>query len=403
MVADVSAVVCESCGEALEEGARFCEGCGRPVETGSGPDPAQSAMAGGRSAELGDGPISAPTQLTRLPSPVPEGRRPCVECGGEVMPDGYCEECGTKARRPRDHFAESPADWVAGVCDKGVRHHRNEDAMALLASEVPGERAVLIVLDGVSSSLDSDVASLAGAQAARETLRTPLPRGMGTAQSRQAAVGRVLGEATAAAHRAIVETTAPDSPNPASATFVCAVVEGPSLVHANVGDSRIYWVPDQGRPLQLSIDDSAAQQQIAAGVDRGVAESSPLAHSITKWLGRDSHDPSPRIGQLELTGPGWVLACSDGLWNYASDPAAIAEQVRSLGRGAGGGVVPAAELALALVGFANDRGGADNITAALARVEGATLAATGPVLEAATEPITASTGSPAAHQRESNG
>ncbi len=48
-------------------------------------------------------------------------------------PDGYCESCGVKALSERDHYREQPAPWVAGVCDKGIRHQRNEDAMALLA------------------------------------------------------------------------------------------------------------------------------------------------------------------------------------------------------------------------------------------------------------------------------
>jgi hypothetical protein len=87
-------------------------------------------------------------------------RAPCLECGGVVGEDGYCTKCGTKAPSPRDHFEESPADWVAGVCDRGLRHVRNEDAMALLAD---GERAVLVVCDGVSNTDQSEVGSLAAA------------------------------------------------------------------------------------------------------------------------------------------------------------------------------------------------------------------------------------------------
>ena len=53
---------------------------------------------------------------------------------------------------------------------------------------------------------------------------------------------------------------------------------------------------------------------------RAEAESSPQAHAITKWLGRDSEDHTPMVGQLRITEPGWLLVCSDGLWNYASEP-----------------------------------------------------------------------------------
>jgi serine/threonine protein phosphatase PrpC len=61
--------------------------------------------------------------------------------------------------------------------------------------------------------------------------------------------------------------------------------------------------------------------------------------------------------------PGWLLVCSDGLWNYASEPDALSAQVRAIGT-----TEPAA-LALGLVGFANAQGGQDNITVTLARVE----------------------------------
>lgn len=353
---------CPACGAPAPGGARFCEGCGAALgDVAGGPAPPPAVA---RTGDLGSGPISAPTRRkqTEPEAGHDPGPRPCLACQGRVGPDGYCETCGAKAPTERDHFRETPAAWVAGVCDRGLVHTRNEDAMALLASQVPGERAVLVVLDGVSSSVDSDVASLAGARAAREVLRTPFPRGVGTAASRAGAIATVLTDAATAANAAVVAATDADSTSPASATFTVAVLEGDLLAWANIGDSRTYWLPDDGDPVQLSVDDSAAQLQIEAGVPRAVAETSPQAHAITKWLGRDAPDPTPRTGLRTLEGPGWVLACSDGLWNYASEPEAIAAQVVAAGVG------EPLELALALVAFANAQGGRDNITAALARV-----------------------------------
>lgn len=355
----MSTPTCPSCGSAVAADARFCESCGAAL--------GGAAPAAPTAAEIDElAPISAPTYRSPA-APPPTPARACLSCQGPIGPDGYCEVCGTKAPSERDHFREDPAPWVAGVCDRGIRHSRNEDAMALAASATPGERALLVVLDGVSSSVDSDVASLAGARAAREVLRTPLPRGMGTAEGRTAAVAQAMTEAVRAANGAIVAVTAPDSPNPASATYSVAVLEGPRLTVANIGDSRVYWLPDGAPGRQLSVDDSAAQMQIEAGMSREQAESGPQAHAITRWLGRDAPDLTPRVTAVDLDAPGWVLNCSDGLWNYASTPEALAAQVEAAGT-----AVPS-ELALALVAFANAQGGQDNITVALARFEPAAI------------------------------
>ena len=370
----MSTATCPSCGAEIAADAKFCESCGKPVgdpaaaaPTTAAP-PAPPATTGD---DLGSGPISAPTHITPANAETPApGRRPCVSCGGTVGPDTYCEQCGTKQPSERDHFREAPAPWVAGVCDRGLRHTRNEDAMALLASRTAGERAVLVVLDGVSNTDDSDQASLAGARAAREVLRTPLPRGMGTPESRLSAVTSVFADAVKAANDAVVGFTPEGSEHPPSATFVAAIVEGSVLSYANVGDSRAYWLPDGGRGVQLSVDDSAAQLQIEAGMSRLEAESGPQGHAITRWLGRDAPDLAPRVGEITIDADGWVLVCSDGLWNYASEPDALVAQITAAGTSD-----PEA-LAVALTAFANARGGQDNITVALARIAGQNAGAT---------------------------
>ncbi|MEI2819228.1 MAG: protein phosphatase 2C domain-containing protein [Marmoricola sp.] len=350
---------CPHCGEEIATGANFCEGCGAQLG-----DVSQEAAATlpRVNADVAV-PVSTPTMRRTDPPDVVATPRPCSECGGVVSDDGYCDTCGAKAPSERDHFVEAPSDWVAGVCDRGRAHPRNEDAMAL---HCDAARAVLVVCDGVSSSQDSDVASLAGAKAARDVLRTPLPTGIGTDAARLAAVTKVLGEAAEAADKAIEANTAAESANPASATFTCAVVEvdGSSAIIwvANIGDSRSYWVPDAGDAHQLTVDDSGAQLQIAAGVSREVAENSADAHGITKWLGRDSPDIVPTVTKHGVDGPGWVVVCSDGLWNYASAASALAAQVHAHMPN------PPGVIADALVAWANAEGGRDNITVALARV-----------------------------------
>lgn len=329
-------LTCPSCGAAVNAGDQYCEACG---------------------TQLAESPPAEPTASTKAGT--------CPNCGGTYAADGYCENCGSRAPNPRDHFSERPASWVAGVCDRGIRHARNEDAMALAAGNEPGGRAVLVVCDGVTSAADSDIASLAAAKAARDVLEISHAQGLGTDDSRHAAIVNRLRHAADAASEAVVDNTKPDvGANPPSCTFVAVVVEDGLAVSGSVGDSRAYWVPDAGEPMMLTEDDSYAAEQIAAGVPRAEAEHGPGAHAITRWLGIDAPDHTPSTSTLALDASGWLLACSDGLWNYCSEQADMADLVR---RTAADHPDPLA-LAGALVEFANAQGGQDNITAAVARI-----------------------------------
>jgi serine/threonine protein phosphatase PrpC len=271
---------------------------------------------------------------------------------------------------------------------------RNEDAVAVAADAEPGGHAVLVVCDGVSSSTDSDVASLAAARAARDALvSAPTIRTSDSVGTRVAASTKALVVAVNAANDAVIANTTAGPGNPASCTFVAGVLHGAELTVGWVGDSRAYWLPDSAQPRLLTVDDSFAAEQIADGVPREEAENGPQAHAITRWLGIDAPDHTPRTVSLDLDGPGWVLVCSDGLWNYCSEAhdvaALVAEQAASAGS------EPLA-LAGALVDWANAQGGQDNITVALARVGAGTPGA--PV--ASTQPIAVSTAPPARSREE---
>lgn len=338
---------CPECARPVRPDERYCENCGADVN----PQVAGAGAAGVAS--------EATVKLNR-PGAAP---RVCLECGGEVDVDGYCQTCGAKAPTPRDHFEAAPADWVGGVCDRGVVHPRNEDAMALWVAEPPERVAVLVVCDGVSSSQDSDVAALAAAETARDVLVALRPTGLGTLDSHDAAMDVALVEAAARANDAVIERTAADSVDAASCTFAAAVVHEERIHWAAIGDSRIYFVAE-GAQVQLSTDHSAAEELIRAGSTRAEAEASPQAHGITRWLGRDSDDVVPDTGTYTATEDGWLVLCSDGLWNYASDPTAIAAVVAEASAEGGSPT----QLAARLVRWANAQGGKDNVTVVLARL-----------------------------------
>ena len=55
----------------------------------------------------------------------------CAKCGAGVDAideDGFCTACGFRRLAPvRDHFERVVSDGFAGITDRGLRHHRNED------------------------------------------------------------------------------------------------------------------------------------------------------------------------------------------------------------------------------------------------------------------------------------
>ena len=290
----------------------------------------------------------------------------CFSCGDVIAPDGYCTGCGAKAKSARDHWSESPASWIGGCCDRGIRHRRNEDAMALATSATSKRFAVLVVCDGVSSTPDSDIAALAAANRSKEVLHQLADATLSTDLSKQAAVNTAFLTAAERANEAII--TATDVNNAASCTFAAAVIDENHLYYGNIGDSRVYWIDDDPDQSQLlSVDDSVAQDRIGLGESRESAENGPGSHTITRWLGRDAIDITPRTGLLQLSSSGWVLVCSDGLWNYCSGAVALAKLLHD---------TAAADLAKTptllaedLCRWACDQGGRDNVTVALARID----------------------------------
>jgi serine/threonine protein phosphatase PrpC len=269
---------------------------------------------------------------------------------------------------PRDHLVEHPAPWVAGVCDRGRRHPRNEDGMATAGDDPSGSFCALVVCDGVSTSKDSELASLAAARAACAVLAgahadTPLdhePVAFWSDRLREAG-------AAANAQAAAAAAEAGPATNPPSCTFVAAVVDGALIAAANVGDSRAYWLPESGPAMQLTTDDSWVTEELRRGAARSAAEADPRAHGITRWYGLDCPDDGvPTVATTAVDGAaGWLLVCSDGLWNYCSAPADLQAMINRIVTESGPDPVSLAE---ALVAWANEQGGHDNITVAVARL-----------------------------------
>jgi serine/threonine protein phosphatase PrpC len=318
---------CPSCGAPVGARDSFCEACGTELAP-----PAVSSAPVGYEAEC---PVCS----------VDPEAPPSV-----VTPEGYCESCGRKVPSGRDH-AELDLGLLAGVTDRGLRHPRNEDAMALAATDGHrGPVAIAVVCDGVSTSPRPDDASLAAAQASVRTLLTATRRGDDPAEASLAAVY--------AAHQALTSIGSPgEAP---SATYISAVIDSDAVTVCWLGDSRAYWLSVGPDATRLSTDDSLAEEMVARGaMSEAEALASPQAHVITRWLGADLAEPQPHGVRFEPPGPGVVLVCSDGLWNYRPDTVGLAELALP------DALTDPLGTASELVKFALDAGGMDNITVVL--------------------------------------
>ena len=259
----------------------------------------------------------------------------------------------------RRRFSRSPAAWIAGTSDIGSKHRTNQDAMCLAVREQPAPVAVIAVSDGVSTARGSEIASLVASEAAVASLTESV--------SQRQDPSIAFTEAFQAAHDAVLQA----ADDPSACTLIAAIMAPDGITVGNVGDSRAYWISDSSTSYLLSTDDSMAQARIMLGMDRHTAENSPQAHSITKWLGRDATDITPSVVAYQPTTHGWLLLCSDGLWNYASS----VEEMHQLITGTLAEHPDTEAATQALADWANEQGGRDNITVVLARYQGKTLEA----------------------------
>lgn len=308
---------CPDCGESVSAADRFCENCGLSLLLRRTPE---------------GGPLSIP-------------RTSCVSCSGVVDAEGFCEQCGRAQPAPRDRM-EFDLGVVAGVSDRGRARVRNEDSMAcaVVGPEGAPTAIVVVVCDGVGSTERADQASQIAVDAALDRIVDCLQVGKDPYESTV--------DGSAAAFEAVRRLAEPSSPDLApSCTLVSAVATEEGITVGSIGDSRAYWLAEDGS-RQLTTDDTLYAQLVAAGLSDEEAAAQAHAHALARWVGADAEAGPPGIVGIPGGEPGTLVVCSDGLWNYLPTAESIAAR-------AGG---PPAQAAAELTAAANELGGGDNIT-----------------------------------------
>jgi len=295
----------------------------------------------------------------------------CRRCAGPVYrTDRFCGSCGAPATEVKTVTVPGPGRnhaEIAGVVlitDRGLDHPDNEDAAVAgivegLGGHYPAAVAAA-VCDGVSTSGDAASAAVAASTAGADAMLAAL------AAARPGRSAVIAGLTIAAEAAAAVRTNQSVAP---SCTYTAAVVvpgaDGTaSITVGNVGDSRAYWLPHDGPGLLLTADDSVAWELIDAGLAPDSEAVQAGAHTLTRWLGADA-DAKPwseqAVNTVSTTGPGTLVLCTDGLWNYLPDPNDISKYFAAY---------EPAGAARELVDYALRAGGQDNITVAVIPIGG---------------------------------
>ena len=252
-------------------------------------------------------------------------------------------------------LATSGVDY-AWLTDVGRVRARNEDSVAVDAA-----LGLLVVADGMGGHNAGDVASrmaVEGVLAAMQRDAAASPGGGADGAAVDDDAQRLLA-ALRHANDAIYDAAGEDYERSGMGTTVVAVwLRSTGLLAAHVGDSRLYRL--RGGAIEPLTRDRTQVQDL---VDRGIltpaqARVSGRRNMLSRALG------TYREVEIDCAAhpcaPGDVyLLCSDGLTNMVEDGEIAAIVVGS----------PSLDEATdRLVALANERGGRDNITVALARL-----------------------------------
>jgi serine/threonine protein phosphatase PrpC len=236
----------------------------------------------------------------------------------------------------------------AARTDVGVVRSGNEDSY-LMSSE----RGLFVVADGMGGHAAGEVASEMAARIIAEEFRPA--RGMSDEELMSQLVAAIRAANESIFHRTLSEH---DKRGMGTTATVLNLLPRRYLI-GQVGDSRAYLLRG-GVLTQLTKDHSYVQEQVDAGrLTPEEARVHPYANVITRCVGSSSDVvPDIYVGTLDVGD--LLLLASDGLTGMLDD-----EDVREIMMSG----LNLEDMVDALIVAANHRGGLDNVTTILVRIE----------------------------------
>lgn len=247
--------------------------------------------------------------------------------------------------------------YGAAATDVGRRRAHNEDAC--LVDDALG---LYVVADGMGGHAAGDVASQEAVDAVYNMVardRAKLARLATSGDPESIRLAKRLLESAVQAATYMVFGIAQHSPGQKGmgTTVSALAIAGTVGITAQVGDSRVYLVRDR-QAHQVTEDHTLVAWQIRHGIiTPEEAETSPHRNVVTRAVGSKDY-VQVDVNVFEVRPGDVFVVCTDGLHGYLTDaeiPTITAFEPSMAAR--------------RFVALANERGGKDNITAVVVRVE----------------------------------
>jgi PPM family protein phosphatase len=246
---------------------------------------------------------------------------------------------------------------LAWATDPGLHRDENEDSVLVWRNRA-GVEALIVVADGMGGHAAGHLASSIASETIAHALEKDGDKGPDPNRLKSAALQ---------ANSAVFESA---KQNPAwngmGSTMVVVAIDGDDVALMNVGDSPAYLIRDRQVRL-ISQDHSWPAEQVRLGVIKPEeAIDHPMKHRLTRAIGVWEHI-TVYTDKVTLKPGDQVILCSDGI-----ETAGVSvDEMRQMlsGEDLEAGVKRVIERC-------RERGAPDNITLAVARLEGAAEEAT---------------------------
>lgn len=242
---------------------------------------------------------------------------------------------------------------IGKALDSGLkrRERPNQDAIGVVEPDDAGKPPLLILADGMGGYYGGEIASGIVVETIRDFYTN--------SEDPNTDYRNLLIDGIHHAHRAIHDRAENNlSLSQMGSTVATSLLFDRSVVIANVGDSRIYLISEDGNIQQISYDHSMVMDQVRAGlITKEEARQHPNKNVLSMSLNGSREKIDPYFTEVPWKHGDSLLLCSDGLWGPVSE-SQISNIVSSL---------DPQEAADKLIKTANMHQGPDNISVIIAR------------------------------------